>query len=300
MRYHESRHIPTQNLAEFFLATDPTAAQLAQDSELRRRLGYGVLDVQGVSGVGFEDVLRFSHVREPGLNPRQKASRLRKLLNRTFTEREAYAVWHEIAEYRNRRLADTDEDIAVDQAAREWDAQYGYAFRRRWFLSQPEPGQRRYVPGARERGPTTASKAAGLVIPELKPLLEAGYSVTDLIAQVASDPLPSARIAVSKARKKARNKHYVRLIGRLTGWALSAEEAERVWDEASKHRESLSKRQGHDVPMERALVDYFKRLRLSGLDRASLWESGQSFAPNSGEEAPEGTPSTVSRPLFPA
>jgi hypothetical protein len=52
--------------------------------------------------------------------------------------------------------------------------------------------------------------------------------------------------------------------------------------------------------MERALVDYFKRLRLSGLDRASLWELGQSFAPNSGEFSPEGAPSTISRPLFPA
>ncbi|MDQ3328115.1 MAG: DUF4032 domain-containing protein [Chloroflexota bacterium] len=282
------------------MATDPTAAQVAEDSELRRRLGYGMLDVQGVSGVGFEDVLRYSHIREPGMNPRQMASRLRKLLNRTFTEKEAYAVWHEIAEYRRRRSAETGDDVALDQAARDWDSQYGYAFRRRWFLSQPEPGQRRFVPGARERWPTTASKAAGLVIPELKPLLEAGYSVTDLIAQVASAPLPSARIAVNRARKKARNKHYVRLIGRLTGWELSAEEAERVWDEALKHRESLSKRQGHQVPMERALVDYFKRLRLSGLDRASLWELGQSFAPNSGEVAPEGAPSTVSRPLFPA
>lgn len=282
------------------MATDPTTAQVAEDSELRRRLGYGVLDVQGVSGVGYEDVLRFSHVREPGLNPRQMASRLRKVLNRTFTEKEAYAVWHEIDEYRRQLSAETGAEVDLDQAAREWDAQYGYAFRRRWFLSQPEPGNHRIVPGARERGTTTAGKAAGLVIPELKPLLEAGYSVTDVIAQVASEPLPSARIAVTRARKKARNKHYVRLIGRLTGWELSEKEAERVWDEAVKHRDSLSKRQGHHVPMERALVDYFKRLRLSGLDRASLWELGQSFAPNSGEVAPDGAPSTVSRPLFPA
>lgn len=282
------------------MPTDPDATDAARDRGLAERLGYGVLDLRSGSGVGFEDVHRYTYLGERGLNPKAIAARLRRILDRPFTEKEALACWDEISEYHRRRRAETGEQILFEQAAREWDEQYGFAFRRRWWLTRPEPGQRQYLPGGRERGPTRVGRAAGLVLPELRPLLEAGFSVVDVLTHAAREPLPSARLALRRVPKKERATHYVRLVADLTGWRLSEEEAGRVWEEALKHKASLSERAGQDVPMERALVDYFKRLRLSGLDRAALWESGQSFAPHSGEHEPENAPSTEPGALFPA
>lgn len=282
------------------MPTDPSASEVVNDAQLRVRLGYGVLDVQSSSGVGFEDVHRYSFMGERALNPRAKANRLRHILGRAFSEKEALATWNEISEYMRRQEEETDKELRFEDAAREWDEQYGYAFRRRWYLTRPEPGQRRYVPGGRERGPTPIGKAAGLVLPELRPLLEAGFSVTDVLTHAARQPLPSARLALRRVPPQERNNHYVRLVADLTGWKLTEEEATRVWEYALEHKAYLSERAAHDVPMARAVVDYFKRLRLSGLDRVSLWELGHPFAPNSGEEDPQDARSTEPGALFPA
>lgn len=281
------------------MPTDPTDTDLVENPELRARLGYGVLDMLTSSGVGFEDIHRYTSMDSEAATPRAKADRLRRLLNRALTEKEALAAWNEISEYQ-RRQEEAGHELTFEEATREWDEKYGFAFRRRWFLTRPEPGQRQYVPGGRERGPTPVGRAAGLVLPELRPLLEAGFSVTDVLTHAAREPLPSAKLALHRVPKRERNNYYVRLVADLTGWSLSEEEAERVWEEALKHKAYLSERAGHNVPMDRALVDYFKRLRLSGLDRASLWESGQSFAPNSGEVEPADARSTVAGALFPA
>lgn len=282
---------------------DLTASQVAKDRELLDRLGYGVLDIQSRSGAGFEDVRRYTYVVDPELSPRATAMRLQQVLGRPFTEREARAAWAEMLKYKAKRVAETGEDLPIEQAIREWDEKFGYAFRRRWFLTQPEAGERQYVPGARERRPGPIGKVTGLTLPELRPLLEAGFGVTDILFEAAREPIRSARLALRRVPKKDRNKYYVRLVANLTGWELSEEEAERVWGEILKHKASLSERLGHDVPMERAVVDYFKRLRLSGLDRVALWETGQPFAPNAADDGGEGeawAPSTKPRGLFPA
>jgi hypothetical protein len=282
------------------MATDPNATDVAMDPELRTRLGYGVLDVPSRSGAGFEDVRRYSYLADPALDPRSLAMWLRHTLGRPFSEKEAQATYNEIEEYRRRRQQETGEELSLEQAAHEWDDRYGYAFRRRWFLTRPEPGERRYVPGGRERGPSKVDKAAGLVLPELRPLLEAGFSVVDVLTYAAGRPLRSAKLALHRVPKKDRPKHYVRLVADLTGWTLSEEEAARVWEECLKHKAYLSERAGHDVPMERAVVDYFKRLRLSGLDRPALWEHGQLFGPDEEEPDVSGARSTEARGLFPA
>ncbi|MDQ3856369.1 MAG: DUF4032 domain-containing protein [Chloroflexota bacterium] len=281
-----------------------TASQVAQDRELLDRLGYGVLDIQSGSGVGFEDVRRHSYVVQPDLSPRATAMRLQSVLKRPFTEREARAAWNEILRYKAKRMSETQEDLPIEQVIREWDEKYGYGFRRRWFLSQPEAEARRYIPGGRERGPGPVSKVTGLVVPELKPLLEAGFDVVDVLFEAAKRPGRAASFVLRRVPKKERSKRYVRLIANLTGWTLSEEEAERAWGEILKHKIHLSEEAGHDVSMERAVVDYFKRLRLSGLDRSVLWETGQLLAPNHADyydvETDESAPSTRPGRLFPA
>jgi len=282
---------------------DVTASQVADDQELLDRLGYGILDIQSESGVGFEDVRRFTYVVDSARNPRAKAAQLQSLLGRPFTEREARAAWLEIVEYKARKLEDTDEEIPIEDAAREWNERHGFAFRRRWSLSSPEAEARQYIPGARERSPGAVGKVAGRALPELRPLLEAGFSVIDVLAEAVREPFRSTRLALRGVRREERSKHYVRLVSNLTGWTLSEEEAERVWAEALKHKVHLSDKLGHEVSMERAVVDYFKRLRLSGLDRAVLWETGSLFAPNTADyyelDEDETAPSTRPNHLFP-
>ena len=96
----------------------------------------------------------------------------------------------------------------------------------------------------------------------------------------AKEPLRTARWVLRRIPRHERDRYYVRLVAGLTGWGLTEEQAERVWAEVLEHKLRLSREQGHDVPVERAAVDYFKRLRLAGLDRGALWELGQAFAPN--------------------
>ncbi len=284
------------------MAKNPNLTQVVEDDRLLSRLGYGVLDIESKSGAGFEDVRRYTYLVAPEKSPRAAAMRLRNLLGRPFTEKEARATWNEILQYKLRRMEETGEDIPVEQAAREWDERYGFAFRRQWYLTRPEPAGRRYMPGGRERGPGPVGKVTGLALPELRPLLEAGFSVTDILTQAAKKPLPSARLALRRVPRAERDRHYVQLVAKLTGWTLSQEEAERVWAQVLQHKLYLSEKLGQDVPAERAAVDYFKRLRLAGLDRAALWETGQLFAPNSRDYLQDSSdaPSTKAGVQFPA
>lgn len=262
------------------------ASDVAKDRELLNRLGYGVLDVQTESGdVGFEDVRRYSYLVAPELSPRATARRLRDILGRPFSEEEARAAWDEILRYKLKRLRETGENVPIEQAAREWDQKYGFGFRRRWYLTRPEPGEKRYVPGAHERSPGAVARIAGRILPELKPLLEAGFSVSDILTIAARNPLQSARLVLRKVPRRERDRHYVQLVADITGWTLPPEQAEKVWEEALRHKLYVKEHLGQDISMERAVVDYVKRLRLSGLDRAALWETGRLFPTR--EESPE-------------
>lgn len=281
---------------------DLKASDVVKDQELLNRLGYGIMDVQTSDGVGFEDVRRFSYVVEPEMSPRATAIRLRKMLGRPFTEAEARATWNEILRYKLRKLRETGEDISIEDAAKQWDKKYGFGFRRKWYLTRPEPGQRRYIPGGRERSPGAVGRAAGAVLPELKPLLEAGFSVNDILHVAAQNPVRTARIMLHRVGKRDRDNYYVRLVGDITGWKLSKEEAEIVWTEALKHKLYVKEEFDQDISMERAIVDYVKRLRLSGLDRVALWETGQSLAPNAADEIEDSgyVPSSEPGDNFPA
>lgn len=274
------------------MPTDPTASEVTRDRELQERLGYGMLDVQTESGAGFEDVRRYSYVAEPQLNPKATALRLGPLLGRSFSEKEAVATWTEILQYQRQRADKTGEDLPIERAAREWDARHGPAFRRRWYLVRPESSPRRYITGGHEQGPGIGSRLVARRVPGLRPLLEAGFSLRDVLA---------AWVIARRVPKDKRHKRYILLVAKLTGWTLTVEEAVRVWDQVLRHQLRLSKWLGHEVSLERATVDYFRRLRLSGLDRSALWETGELLNPDSAEhvEEPE-APSTRSGAIFPS
>jgi len=257
------------------MRNDVTVVEVVNNPDLQKRIGYGVLDVRTESGVGFEDVYRYSYASRPELHPKATAHRLQRVLGRAMTEAEARAAMEEIERYKRAREQQLGRELTFEEAAREWDERHGAEFRKRWFLSQPELSQRRIMPGAHEQGPGALAKTTTVVVPELEPLLESGYGVGDVLLAAARHPLRAMRYVLRVVPKEEKPKYYVKLIARLTGWELSEEEAQEAWQEILQHRQRLQAQGFKDVSLERAAVDYFKRLRLSGLDREAIWSTAK-------------------------
>lgn len=269
----------------------PTAVAVAGDRVLRGRLGYSILDLESGSGMGFEDVRRYSYLASPELSPRATAALLRRLLGRPVTEREARATLAEIRDY-GRGRGEAGADMPLDRAAREWEARRGYAFRRRWSLADPEFGRRLYLPGGREVGPGMLGRLVGSALPGLRPLLGGGFGTVSVLARAARELLPYTSEALGGVPAPERSARYhARLVGGLTGWPLSADEAERVGDRVLEHTVRLREREGRDVPVGRATADYFRRLGFAGLGRASLWDDDGATEPDLGDTASAMTPS---------
>ncbi len=259
----------------------PTAADVARDPVLRRRLGHGILDVETGSGVGFEDVRRYSYLASPELSPRATAVLLRRLLGRPMGKREARAALAEIREYGSGR-GEAGEDLPLEQAAREWDERCGYAFRRQWSLTEPELGQRRYLPGGRELGPGMLGRGVGLLLPGLRPLLSGGFGAAPVLARAAWEILPYTSQALRGVPRLERSARYhARLVGAQTGWGLSGAGAKCVGERVLEHKARLTEREERDVAVGQAAADYFKRLGFSGLGRSSLWDEGGGCEPES-------------------
>ncbi len=259
----------------------PTAADVARDPVLRRRLGHSILDLESRSGVGFEDVRRYSYLASPELSPRATAALLRRLLDRPMSEREARTVLAQIREY-GRGRGEAGEDLPLEQAAREWDELCGYAFRRRWSLTEPELGRRRYLPGGRELGPGMLSRGVALLLPGLRPLLGGGFGAAPVLARAAWETLPYTSQALRRVPRRERSARYhARLVGAQTGWGLSRAEAKCVGERVLEHTARLAEREGREVAVGQATADYFKRLGFSGLGRCSLWDEGGDHEPES-------------------
>lgn len=200
-----------------------------------------------------------------------------------MTETEAQATLAEIREF-GRGRGDTGEDLPLERAAREWDECCGYAFRRHWYLMEPQVGERRYLPGGRELGPGMLGKLVGAVLPGLRPLMEGGFSMPSVLTHAALKLLLYASEALRGVPVPDRSARYhVRLVGALTGWQVSGTEAQVVGKEVLEHQAHLGQRTRHDMSVGNAAIDYFKRLGFSGLGRSSLWEKGWRWETEYGE-----------------
>lgn len=241
------------------------APDVYKDKELLDRLGYGILDIPFRAGVGFEDVYRFGYLVQPERAPYFYTRLLLRILGIAFARNLAHAMWAEILKHKWYLSQEAGKDVGIEFAAHDWYTKYGHEFEKQWYLQKPEVPKR--FPGARERGPGLAEKAAGLVIPGLKELAEVGFSILDVFSATKSLGGEGFRLLIGIAPEEEKEKFYVRLIARLAEYELnSEEEAEKVWQEILEHKWYMSEKAKRDVGLEAAALDYFKRLKLAGGD----------------------------------
>ncbi len=84
---------------------------------------------------------------------------------------------------------------------------------------------------------------------------------------------------------KQRTQSYNSLVA-LTGWSLPEEEVESLWLQVHEYKLRMTAR-AKDVSVERAAVDYFKRLRLGSINRTTLWQAGYTFLSNPARDGRE-------------
>ena len=98
-------------------------------------------------------------------------------------------------------------------------------------------------------------------------LVRLGKRVKKSFARVSRKPVDDEQeyLVIKKLdpAEIEQGRHYVQLVAQLTGHQPhSPEEAERRWSEILEHKWYMSERAGHDVGMQTAALDYFRRLNL--------------------------------------
>lgn len=267
---------------------DISASEVYHDRRLLERLGYGILDVAfdtrpgpGNMGVGFEDVRNFSYIATPDEDPKYYRRQLYDILGRYFPNDVSREMWQRVLDYKVERMRDTGQNINIEEAANEWFERYGRDFLHDWAFNKPELPQR--IRGQSEPGRANIKYLTSLLAPNIKELLQAGFSVVDVVRAIGhelrfgighahiedSDGIGSAlrnfpRLFVLRAVRPAdRDRYYVDLVAHLTGNAPhTQEEATHLWQEILDHKWYMSERAGHDVGIQAAALDYFKRSRM--------------------------------------
>lgn len=70
-------------------------------------------------------------------------------------------------------------------------------------------------------------------------------------------------LLVKKVRPEDKGRFYMRMVANLTGHPIQdADEAEKRWREILEHKWYMSEREGHDVGIRTAALDYYRRLNL--------------------------------------
>ncbi len=275
---------------------DIDANEVYADQEMLNRLGYGIFDVTfGKSGVGFENVKDFSYVIAQDKDPKLYRGKVYDLIGRYFSNKLAKAVWDEFINHKWVLSERAGYEVDLQTAARDWFEQHGHDFLKTWTFRQEEIPNR--IRNEREPQRGSVSLVTGLLIPHVRELLKAGFSVGDVAWAALREAVPSGvwksvdgktkrrrlnltpRLPHRKAEKESDPRYYtikklapedlkdglyyVRLVAKLTGHEpQSPEEAERRWHEILEHKWYLSERAGHDVGLRVAALDYFRRLNL--------------------------------------
>lgn len=238
------------------------ASEVYQDIELLRMLGWGIMDMERETGVGFEDVHFYAYLVHPEDDRQAVARRVSRLLGRYYPPAVAGPMWQHILAYRAVREREEGSQLRLDEAAKAWYREFGRAFLRQHYLGRSVVPRR--VPGVPERGAGLTERVVEFVIPELKPLLEAGFSVVD-VARVTGPHLGRVfkSLVLRRIDPETKDRHYVDLIARLTGYRTAPEHCEGLWRQILEHKWYMSERAGGDVGIQEAALDFFKRLKLA-------------------------------------
>lgn len=238
------------------------AHEVYEDTELLRRIGWGILDMERETGIGFEDVRSYAYLVHPEDDRQAASRRIMRLLGRYFAPEVAGPMWREILGYKAWREREEEQEVPMEEAAREWYRRHGRDWLRQHYLNRQRVPDR--VPGVPERGSGLVEKVVEWALPDLSALLEAGFGVVD-VARVSRSYL--GRMfrcsVVRRCDSEERGRFYVDLIARLTGYEIPPSEAPELWARILEHKWYLSERAGRDVGIQTAALDFFKRLKLA-------------------------------------
>lgn len=259
---------------------DITASEIFQDRELLNRLGYGIFDVAwGKNWIGSENVRDFSYIIAPDFDPKIYRHKVYEVLGRYYDNQLAKRMWYNFLEHKLELSEQAGREVELKTAAQAWFARFGYAFLKEWALHQPQVPER--IRNLAEPSRNWTSVVAELLLPGLKDLFEAGFSLSAILkaAYLALLPLrkssysgkdlpfyPSPLNEVSQSKKvkaKKSNQLYMRVVAMLTGHPIhTRQEVHRQWHEILEHQSYLNKYREGEVSVQIATVDYYRRLAL--------------------------------------
>ncbi len=291
---------------------DINADEVYNDREMLNRLGYGIFDINfGKSGVGFENIKDFSYVVAQDEDPKLYRRKVFNLIGHYFPNPLAKVLWDKFVDHKWVLSERAGYEIGLKVAAEDWFENYRHTFLKEWTFSQAEIPER--IRNQSEPGRGMLDIVMGLMLPNLRDLLNAGFSVTDIARAAISETarpgywrkLPSNKPARRRLKFQPKlrigkrpqlfahadkgnrsdaawqddtkyftihkldpadiqeGRFYVRLLANLTEHEpKSPEEAERRWREILEHKWYLSERAGHDIGIQVAALDYFRRLNL--------------------------------------
>lgn len=180
---------------------DITADEVYKDREMLERLGYGILDVAwGDSGAGFENIRDFSYVISPNQDPKMYRRLVFELLDRYFDNALAKAMWDKFIDHKWVLSEQAGKEIDLATAAKDWFEEHGHAFLKDWTFRQAVVPERiRYTSEPRK---DFTGVVAGFLFPDLRELLDAGFTVTD----IALAAVRSKRAAFHKSNHSWRSR----------------------------------------------------------------------------------------------
>ncbi|MEI7556005.1 DUF4032 domain-containing protein [Candidatus Chlorohelix sp.] len=255
---------------------DISADEVYADRELLNRLGYGIFDVQwGKSGVGFENVRDFSYVVREHEDPKLYRRKIFELVGKYYPNNLAKAVWDKFIDHKWVMSEQRGEEVSLKVAAEDWIENHSHEFLKEWTFKQLEVPYR--IRSANEPRKDFLSVVTGRVFPNLQDLLNVGFSVSDIIWARLHEikPIPKSQKVQEEAKASQGEGYYVlqkinptefnyiRLVANLTGHVIQTqEEAEKRWHEILEHKWYMSEREGNDVGLRTAALDYYRRLNL--------------------------------------
>lgn len=253
-------------MAEENLVKKFYAPEIYKDRALLERLGYGILDVESSSGLGFEDVHKFSYLANPEQSPHFYRNLLHKLTGRYYPDALARLLWQSLVAYKLHQEADTGQKLELKQATAEFFAGPAHELIHEWCFEtvQPLPIRLNNYP---EASLTFASSLIRYILPGLRPLIEAGFNFGDIVRAAFRQ-----RQTFTHYFTYLKNKYFAVVLAYLTGHGWSGyQETEKGWLEILENKERMSARLGKPVSERQATFDYFQRLNL--LERVELGES---------------------------
>ncbi|HEX2912858.1 MAG TPA: DUF4032 domain-containing protein [Chloroflexia bacterium] len=158
---------------------DITAAEVFSDREMLNRLGYGIFDITfGESGVGFENVKDFSYVVAQDEDPKLYRRKVFELTGHYYSNDLAKALWNKFIDHKWVLSEKAGHEVNLAEAAQDWVKNYSHQFLKEWTFKQREVPER--IRNKHEPQKGLLGVAAHAVMPNLRELLDAGFSITDV------------------------------------------------------------------------------------------------------------------------